>query len=61
MPAPARAPDPRNLNRRTVLQGLATAPLLVAAGAGTTIAADNLVLHQGWVLRADDLVRLGRA
>jgi hypothetical protein len=46
--------------RREVLKGLAAAPVIAVIGAAPADAAAQTVLHRGWVLRADDLERLGR-
>lgn len=45
------------LSRRSVLGLLAVSPVLAALPA--VAAPDQLVVHQGWVLLASDLKRLG--
>jgi len=48
--------------RRTLLKAAAALPAALALPPiAAAPAAPTLVLHQGWVLRADDLARLGRA
>jgi hypothetical protein len=44
--------------RRTLLKAAATLPVALILPPAPAEAA--VVLHQGWVLRADDLQRLGR-
>ncbi|MDR3475591.1 MAG: hypothetical protein P4M09_28420 [Devosia sp.] len=58
---PSARPAARAPSRRLMLKAIAAAPLLVAAALPAVAAADELVLHEGWVLRADDLQRLGRS
>jgi hypothetical protein len=47
-------------SRRAVLHAIAVAPLALIASPALAAAGDGLVLHRGWVLRTDDLERLGR-
>jgi len=62
------APPARGFSRRAALVALGVVPVAVAgalSARGPAVAApppaDGIVLHEGWVLRADDLERLGRA
>jgi hypothetical protein len=48
------------VTRRTLLKAAAGLPVALALPASPTQAAPALVLQRGWVLRADDLARLGR-
>jgi len=47
------------LSRRVLLGLLAAAPAGLWLTTGAAAAPDSLVLHQGWVLRATDIERLG--
>lgn len=58
--SPAVGPARGRPSRRLMLGLIAAAPLALAA-APAVGAADGLVLHRGWILRASDLDRLGRA
>ena len=48
------------LTRRDALGLLVAAPVLLSSAAKASPHAERLVLRDGWVLRADDLERLGR-
>jgi hypothetical protein len=47
-------------SRRAVLQAIVLAPFAVATSPALAAPGEGLVLHRGWVLRTDDLERLGR-
>jgi hypothetical protein len=54
---PAIAPSRRGI--LAMLGGLALASLATPAAARASDSPDNLVIRGGWILRPDDLVRLG--
>ena len=61
---PSYAASGFRLSRRWLLQAsvaLAALPVVAGLPAATHEGGDRFVRHRGWVLRADDLPRLGRA
>ena len=52
---------PKTMSRRVFLAALLILPAAASSAAAEQEKTRGLLLHDGWVLRLDDLVRLARA